>query len=128
MTQSIYANIVSGNGDGEHGDEDYRDGGLAVAEEKPKLRRPPMYKVMMLNDDYTPMDFVVHVLECFFSLNRELATKVMLKVHTEGKAVCGVYTRDIAETKAAQVNQYSRDNEHPLICEIEVADEDDDKE
>ncbi|MFL0797926.1 MAG: ATP-dependent Clp protease adapter ClpS [Cellvibrionaceae bacterium] len=127
MTQGIYSNIFSSGGEGDYGDEDHRDGGLAVAEERPKLKRPPMYKVVMLNDDYTPMDFVVHVLECFFSLNRELATKVMLKVHTEGKAVCGVYTRDIAETKAAQVNQYSRDNEHPLICEIEVADEDDDK-
>lgn len=120
MVETIIASIFNSEGD-----EDHHDGGLAVAEERPKLKRPPMYKVVMLNDDYTPMDFVVHVLESFFALNRELATKVMLKVHTEGKAVCGVYTRDIAETKAAQVNQYSRDNEHPLICEIEVADDED---
>src|SRR5690606_40604224 len=74
--------------------------GLAVQEAKPKLQAPPMYKVLMFNDDYTPMDFVVEVLEVFFGMNREMATKVMLTVHTEGKAVCGVFTRDIAETKA----------------------------
>jgi len=79
----------------------------------------------MLNDDYTPMDFVVETLEMFFNMDRETATRVMLKVHTNGKAVCGVYTRDIAETKAAQVNQWSKENQHPLLCEIEVADSDD---
>lgn len=102
------------------GDED-----LAVEEEKPQLKKPPMYKVVMLNDDYTPMDFVVEVLEMFFAMNREQATRIMLQVHTQGKAVCGVFTRDIAETKAAQVNQYARENQHPLICEIEVSGEDD---
>jgi ATP-dependent Clp protease adaptor protein ClpS len=98
-------------------------GDLAVEEAKPKLKPPPMYKVLMMNDDYTPMDFVVHILEAFFSMDQEKATQVMLKVHTEGKAVCGVYTRDIAETKAAQVNQYARENEHPLLCEIEASDD-----
>jgi len=88
------------------------DGSLAVLEAKPKLRRPPMYKVMMFNDDYTPMDFVVEILEMFFGMSREKATHVMLTVHIHGKAVCGVYTRDIAETKAAQVNQYAREHEH----------------
>ena len=88
--------------------------GLAVQEAKPILQAPPMY-----NDDYTPMDFVVEVLETFFSLNRELATKIMLTVHTEGRAVCGLFTRDIAETKAMQVNQYARESQHPLLCEIE---------
>jgi len=79
---------------------------------------------MLLNDDYTPMEFVVHVLEAFFTMDREKATRVMLQVHQEGKAVCGVFTRDIAETKSAQVNEYAKQNEHPLICEIEeVADE-----
>ena len=93
--------------------------GVAVQEAKPALQAPPMYKVVLFNDDYTPMDFVVEILEVFFNLNRELATKVMLAVHTEGRAVCGIYTRDIAETKAAQVNQYARESQHPLLCEIE---------
>lgn len=79
----------------------------------------------MLNDDYTPMDFVVETLEMFFAMSREKATKIMIQVHTQGKAVCGVYTRDIAETKAAQVNQYARDNEHPLLCEIEAVEDED---
>ncbi|MCW8193946.1 ATP-dependent Clp protease adapter ClpS [Proteobacteria bacterium 005FR1] len=103
-----------------------REGDLAVEEEKPKLKRPPMYKVVMLNDDYTPMDFVVEVLQMFFAMDREQATRIMLQVHTQGKAVCGVFTRDIAETKAAQVNQYARENQHPLLCEIEKSGEDDD--
>jgi ATP-dependent Clp protease adaptor protein ClpS len=95
------------------------DSDLLVPEAKPKLEAPPLYKVIMFNDDYTPMDFVVEVLEGFFALNRELATQVMLRVHTEGRAVCGVYARDIAETKAEQVNQYARECQHPLLCEIE---------
>lgn len=103
------------------------DGGLAVQEMKPRLRRPSMYKVVLLNDDYTPMEFVVDVLEQFFSMNREQATNVMLTVHTQGKGVCGVFTRDIAETKAALVNQYARDNEHPLLCEIEAVDDGDEE-
>jgi len=107
-------------------DSEYDDfGGLAVQEDKPKLKRPPLYKVVLLNDDYTPMEFVVEVLESFFSKSREEATQVMLMVHTKGKGVCGVYSRDIAETKAAQVNQYSRQNEHPLLCEIEATEGDD---
>lgn len=93
--------------------------GLAVQEAKPALQVPPLYKVLMFNDDYTPMDFVVEVLELFFGMNREVATKVMLTVHTEGKAICGVFTRDIAETKAMQVNQYAKESQHPLLCEIE---------
>lgn len=96
-----------------------RAGTALVERTKPKLRKPRLYRVVMLNDDYTPMEFVVHVLENFFSMNRETATRVMLKVHTEGRAVCGVYTRDIAETKAEQINQYSLENEHPLLCQIE---------
>ena len=103
--------------DQEHDDDG--SAGIAVQEAKPALQAPPMYKVVLFNDDYTPMDFVVEVLEVFFSLNREQATKVMLAVHTEGRAVCGLYTRDIAETKAMQVNQYARESQHPLLCEIE---------
>jgi len=93
--------------------------GLAVEEAKPQLKAPPMYKVVMFNDDYTPMDFVVEVLEGIFNHGREQATKIMLAVHTEGQAVCGIYTRDVAETKAMQVNQYARECQHPLLCEIE---------
>ncbi|WP_018014402.1 ATP-dependent Clp protease adapter ClpS [Teredinibacter turnerae] len=101
------------------------DSGLAVQEAKPRLKKPPMYKVVLLNDDYTPMEFVVHVLESFFNMDREKATHVMLTVHTKGKAVCGVYSRDVAETKAMQVNQFARQNEHPLLCEIEACDDGD---
>ena len=99
-----------------------RHEGLSVASEKPALKRPAQFRVLLLNDDYTPMDFVVEVLMMFFGMNEEKATQVMLLVHTQGKAVCGVYSRDIAETKAAQVNQYSSECDHPLLCEIERAD------
>jgi ATP-dependent Clp protease adaptor protein ClpS len=95
--------------------------GLELDEAKPKLRRPPLYRVVLLNDDYTPMDFVVHVLESFFSMPRDKATQVMLQVHTRGKGVCGVFTREIAETKVHQVNAFSRENQHPLLCTIEPA-------
>jgi ATP-dependent Clp protease adaptor protein ClpS len=98
-----------------------RDEGLALQEAKPRLKRPPLYKVILINDDYTPMDFVVHILEIFFSLNRETATRVMLEVHTRGKGVCGVYTHEIAETKVSQVNSYSREHQHPLLCTMEKA-------
>lgn len=100
-------------------------GGLLLEATKPKIKKPSLYKVMMMNDDYTPMEFVVHVLQAFFALDREKATRVMLQVHTDGKAVCGIYTKDIAETKAAQVVEYAQQNEHPLICEIEAVEEDD---
>lgn len=100
--------------------------GAVLEEVLPKLKKPPLYRVILLNDDYTPMEFVVEVLEKFFALDRELAVRIMLKVHTEGKAVCGVFTREVAETKAVQVNQYARDNEHPLLCETEPAEEQDD--
>lgn len=97
------------------------EGGLALQESKPELKKPPLFKVVLINDDYTPMEFVVEVLESFFRMNREQATHVMLTVHTQGKGVCGIFTRDIAETKAAQVNQYARESEHPLLCEIEAS-------
>ena len=98
-----------------------QEGDVALAEAKPELKPPPMYKVVLLNDDYTPMEFVVEILEMFFNMGREKATQVMLAVHTQGKGVCGIYTKDIAETKAAQVNQYARDSEHPLLAEIEAS-------
>ena len=102
-------------------EEGDNDGSIALQESKPELKKPPLFKVILLNDDYTPMEFVVEVLETFFRMNREQATHVMLTVHTQGKGVCGIYTRDIAETKAAQVNQYARENQHPLLCEIEAS-------
>ena len=98
-----------------------RDDELALQESQPKLKRPPLYKVMLLNDDYTPMDFVVHVLESFFTLSREKATQIMLHVHTRGVGVCGVFTHDIAETKVEQVNSFARENQHPLKCVMEKA-------
>jgi len=97
------------------------DDGLAVDEAKPKLKRPPMYKVLLLNDDFTPMEFVVQILQEFFRMDRETATRIMLQVHTQGKGVCGIYTRDVAETKVMQVNDYSRTHQHPLLCTMEQA-------
>lgn len=94
---------------------------IAVQEAKPKLKKPPLYKVLLLNDDYTPMEFVVQVLETFFAMDREKATQIMLHVHTKGYAVCGVYTRDVAETKVTLVNDYSRNHQHPLLCDMEEA-------
>lgn len=91
-----------------------------VLEAKPvKTKPPPMYKVMILNDDYTPMDFVVIVLQKFFSLNREKATAVMLKVHREGMGVCGIYSKDVAATKVDQVRTYAKQHQHPLQCMME---------
>ncbi|WP_404369389.1 ATP-dependent Clp protease adapter ClpS [Marinobacter sp.] len=110
--------VLNQGSSGEPGRQD----DVQTASGKPALKRPARFRVMLLNDDYTPMDFVVEVLMTFFGMNEEKATQVMLLVHTQGKAVCGVYTRDIAETKAAQVNQYSSECEHPLLCEIERAD------
>lgn len=97
------------------------EAGTVVQEAKPKLKRPPLYKVLLLNDDYTPMDFVVHVLQKFFAMNHDKATQIMLHVHTRGVGVCGVYARDIAETKVVQVNDYARQNQHPLLCTMEEA-------
>ena len=95
---------------------------LAVQEARPKMKKPPMYQVVLLNDDYTPMEFVVEILQVFFNLNKEAATKVMLSVHTAGKCICGTYSRDIAETKVAQVNDHSRQHQHPLMCTLEQTD------
>ena len=93
-----------------------------VEADKPKLKRPPLYKVVLLNDDYTPMEFVVEVLQVFFGMDRQKSTQIMLHVHTKGKGICGVFTHDIAETKVSQVNQYARKHQHPLLCVMEEAD------
>jgi len=86
---------------------------------KAKVKLPPMYKVLLLNDDYTPMEFVVLVLQKFFGMTRERATQVMLKVHREGMGICGVYPRDVASTKVQQVASYARKHQHPLQCVME---------
>lgn len=101
-----------GNGDG--------GGQTGVAiKTRTKTKKPSMYKVLMLNDDYTPMEFVVHVLERFFNKSRDEATEIMLHVHRRGVGLCGVYTFEVAETKATQVMDFARQNEHPLQCTIE---------
>lgn len=99
--------------------EHHRDTGIALKEAQPKLKKPPLYRVVMLNDDYTPMEFVVHVLERFFSKTREEATRIMLHVHRRGVGVCGVYTYEVAETKVTQVMDFARKHQHPLQCVME---------
>ncbi len=92
---------------------------LAVSESQPKLKQPSMYRVLLLNDDYTPMEFVVHVLQSFFFMDMEQATAVMLQVHTKGVGICGTFSYEIAETKVSLVNGFARENEHPLQCAME---------
>ena len=90
-----------------------------VVKAKPKTKKPSMYKVLMLNDDYTPMEFVVHILERFFNKNRQEATRIMWHVHKRGVGVCGVYTYEVAETKVTQVMDFARQHQHPLQCTLE---------
>lgn len=92
---------------------------VATEESRPELDEPPLYRVVLLNDDYTPMDFVVGILESIFGMERTRATQVMLEVHTKGKGVCGVYNYEIAETKVAQVMGAARQHQHPLLCTME---------
>ena len=92
---------------------------VAQAKTQPKLQLPRRYKVVLSNDDYTPMEFVVDVLKLFFHLTESVAVQIMLQVHTQGRGVCGVFTRDIAETKVGLVNDYARQHEHPLLCSME---------
>lgn len=99
--------------------KDESGNGVVLETAKARTAPPPMYKVLLLNDDYTPMDFVIVVLQKFFNLDRERATVVMLQVHREGKGVCGVYPRDVAATKKEQVNTFARQNQHPLVCVME---------
>ncbi len=95
------------------------DDDTVVEKAKPKLKRPKLYKVVLLNDDYTPMEFVVHILKVFFNMDEDKATNIMLQVHRDGKGICGTYSRDIAETKVVQINTYARENEHPLMSVME---------
>lgn len=99
--------------------EERPDLDATVAEATPELKQPPLFQVLLLNDDYTPMEFVVEVLERFFGMGRTQATQVMLEVHMRGKGVCGVFTHEIAETKVAVVTRYARDHQHPLMCTLE---------
>jgi len=104
----------------QHDDFDFDDG-LAVEEARPKLEEPKQYKVVLMNDDYTPMEFVVEILNMFFGMDSDRATRVMMAVHTKGKGVCGIFSHEIAETKVDQVNEFSRVNQHPLMCTMEEA-------
>ena len=98
---------------------EYFDDELAIQEAEPPTKQPSLYKVILVNDDFTPMEFVVHILELFFSIDRENATRIMLEVHTSGKGICGLFTREIAETKVSLVNDYSQESQHPLLCTME---------
>jgi ATP-dependent Clp protease adaptor protein ClpS len=99
--------------------ERYGDFDLAVEEVRPKLKAPSLYQVLLLNDDYTPMEFVVNILESVFSMERTRATQVMLEVHTKGKGMCGLFSYEIAETKVAQVMSLAQQQQHPLLCSME---------
>jgi ATP-dependent Clp protease adaptor protein ClpS len=94
-------------------------GTAVITRVKPKTKKPSLYRVLLLNDDYTPMEFVVHVLERFFQKNREDATRIMLHVHNHGVGECGIYTFEVAETKVSQVMDFARQHQHPLQCVME---------
>ena len=106
------------NGDGKDGGGNDSGAGI-VTRTRAKTKKPSLYKVLLLNDDYTPMEFVVLILEKFFSKDREAAVEVMLHVHRHGVGICGVFTYDVAETKVLQVNEFSRRHQHPLQCTME---------
>lgn len=108
----------AGGTDG-HDADDHHDGGLAIQEAPPQLKEPALYRVLLMNDDFTPMDFVVSLLRQFFNMNTEQATRVMLNIHTQGRGECAIYPRDIAESKVAQVNAHAREHQHPLLCTME---------
>jgi ATP-dependent Clp protease adaptor protein ClpS len=96
-----------------------QQGGLLLEATRAEAVPPGRFQLILLNDDFTPMDFVVHVLQEFFTMNQEMATQVMLQIHTRGRGVCGVYSREVAESKLNQVNDFSRQNHHPLLCIME---------
>lgn len=103
----------------EHDNDRHVENEIAIAPAKPELKEPPKFRVLMLNDDYTPMDFVIEVLEGLFSMEHEHARRTMLQVHTEGQALCGIFTFEIAEAKVEQSNSFSQQNGHPLQCTME---------
>ena len=106
---------MPGNPDQKH------DESVSLQEAASKLKRPPLFKVILLNDDFTPMDFVIHILKSFFNMDEARATRVMLQIHTQGTGVCGIFSRDVADTKVRQVNEFSREHQHPLLCAMEEA-------
>ena len=105
--------------DRNNNDDNTGNGTGVAVRSRTKTKRPSMYKVLMLNDDYTPMEFVVHILERFFAKNRQEATRIMLHVHRRGVGICGVYTYEVAETKVTQVMDFARQHQHPLQCTLE---------
>jgi len=118
MQQLCHANsIMSSDDDGKNGNK--KSINVTIVAERPKVKRPPLYKVIMLNDDFTPMEFVVHVLQSYFRKSEEEATQIMLHVHQRGVGVCGVYTYEVAETKASQVMDLAQKNQHPLQLQLE---------
>src|ERR1700760_2691225 len=109
----------SGDNNDDNGNGSGKPGAGPATKTRPKIKKPSLYKVLLLNDDYTPMEFVVHILEKIFNKNREQAVEIMLHVHRNGVGICGVFTYDVAETKVAQVTEFARRNQHPLQCTME---------
>ena len=106
-------------------EETFTTGSVQLEEEETQVGHPPLFAVVFFNDDYTPMEFVVYVLQVFFGFDGDKAQQIMLAVHTHGKGVCGIFTKEVAETKSAQVNNFAKENGHPLLSDIEEVDEDD---
>ena len=94
----------------------------SILENEPLTKKPNLYRVIILNDDYTPMEFVVFILQSFFGMDKDKATQIMLAVHTNGKGVCGIFTKEVAETKSQQINNFAKENEHPLVTDVEELD------
>ena len=116
---SYFLSEIILNSDEENNDDFKNKFSSIVLEEKPKLKKPPLYKVIMLNDDYTPMEFVIEMLQTYFSKSQEQATEIMLHIHQKGIGICGLYTYEIAESKATQVLDKARKNQHPLQIKLE---------
>ena len=116
---SYFLSAITLNSDEENNDDFKNKFSSIVLEEKPKLKKPPLYKVIMLNDDYTPMEFVIEMLQTYFSKSQEQATEIMLHIHQKGIGICGLYTYEIAESKATQVLDKARKNQHPLQIKLE---------
>ena len=116
---SYFLSEITLNSDEENNDDFKNKFSSVVLEEKPKLKKPPLYKVIMLNDDYTPMEFVIEMLQTYFSKSQEQATEIMLHIHQKGIGICGLYTYEIAESKATQVLDKARKNQHPLQIKLE---------
>ena len=116
---SYFLSEITLNSDEDNNDDFKNKFSSIVLEEKPKLKKPPLYKVIMLNDDYTPMEFVIEMLQTYFSKSQEQATEIMLHIHQKGIGICGLYTYEIAESKATQVLDKARKNQHPLQIKLE---------